>query len=85
MRPLLKDYKLCKYINKFCVLFNTPFNLAPSLPSAQSLSADAQEPLEHIHAVGSAERAAYSLQRSSAFPPHTLHIPSGNHDKDYAL
>lgn len=28
MRPLLKNYKLCKYINKFCVSFNTSCNLA---------------------------------------------------------
>lgn len=31
MRPLLKDYKLCKYINKFYVSPNTPFNLAASV------------------------------------------------------
>lgn len=38
MRPLLTDYKLCKYINKFYVSFNTPFTLAPGLARAPHFS-----------------------------------------------
>lgn len=38
MRPLLTDYKLCKYINKFYVSFNTPFTLVPGLARAPHFS-----------------------------------------------
>lgn len=48
MRPLLTDYKLCKYINKFYVLFTTPFTLAPAWrapPVSQSVHGSS---LKHV-------------------------------------
>lgn len=55
MRPLLKNYKLCKYVNKFRVSFDTPVtlqrlacaHLASGLPAGHSAHPRVRQRTEH--------------------------------------
>lgn len=79
MRPLLKDYKLCKYMNKFYVSANTAFNLAASVLVCPPTSQPVHGGLCRRALLGeSTEHLAYSLYRGLRLAFHTP-LPSTSH------
>lgn len=85
MRPLLTDYKLCKYINKFYVSFTTPFTLAPAWrapPISQFVHGKFFE--AHFMRCRSIEHVALGCQGFLCLPSHhpSPAVPSGSHRAD---
>ena len=85
MRPLLTDYKLCKYINKFYVSFTTPFTLAPAWrapPISQSVHGKFFE--ARFMWCRSIEHVALGWQGFLCLPSHHTSptVPSGSHCAD---
>lgn len=85
MRPLLTDYKLCKYINKFYVSFTTPFTLAPAWrapPISHSVHGKFFE--ARFMWCRSIEHVALGWQGFLCLPSHHTSptVPSGSHCAD---
>lgn len=69
MRPLLKNYKLCKYINNFWIPFSTHLVLCPVSYVPTHFSACPQEPLKPIYLVQKHGALISKLPSSSPQPP----------------